>query len=47
MDNVKKVVRTYELMKNEWSKKPRNLDLCEKYLSDIKVIYPKLGLIRI
>ena len=34
MDSVKKVVRIYESMKNEWAKTPRDLDLCEKYLKE-------------
>lgn len=34
---VKTVVATYEKLKNEWSKKNRNLEICGKFLSDIKV----------
>ena len=34
---VKKVVTSYEKLKNEWAKKAKNLDTCGKYLSEIKV----------
>uniref|UniRef100_A0A2P2I054 26S proteasome non-ATPase regulatory subunit 8 n=1 Tax=Hirondellea gigas TaxID=1518452 RepID=A0A2P2I054_9CRUS len=34
---VKKVVSSYERLKNEWTKKNKNLDICGKYLSEIKV----------
>ncbi|KAG7177670.1 26S proteasome non-ATPase regulatory subunit 8-like [Homarus americanus] len=39
---VKSVVSTYEKLKNEWSKKNRNLETCGKLLSDIKVELTKL-----
>lgn len=39
---VKKVVTSYEKLKSEWTKKSRNLDLCGKFLSEIKVELTKL-----
>lgn len=40
---VKTVVATYEKLKNEWSKKNRNLEICGKFLSDIKVSHCEIG----
>lgn len=39
---VKTVVGTYEKLKNEWSNPKRNLDVCGKLLSSIKVELTKL-----
>ncbi|RXG72284.1 26S proteasome non-ATPase regulatory subunit 8 [Armadillidium vulgare] len=39
---LKSVVSVYEKLKSEWSKKPKNLELCGKYLSEIKVELTKL-----
>lgn len=39
---VKKVVCAYEKLKTEWTKTPKNLDVCGKYLSDIKIELTKL-----
>ncbi|KAF2348794.1 CSN8/PSMD8/EIF3K [Trinorchestia longiramus] len=39
---LKKVVTLYEKLKTEWSKRSRNLDICGKYISEIKVELTKL-----
>ncbi|KAB7493640.1 26S proteasome non-ATPase regulatory subunit 8 [Armadillidium nasatum] len=39
---LKSVVSVYEKLKSEFSKKPKNLELCGKYLSEIKVELTKL-----
>jgi hypothetical protein len=38
MDSLKEVVTTYQVLTQEWNKKPQNLDKCGELLGKLKVL---------